>query len=474
MDETSEDERRSHKKRNSCSSWFGHFVFSCCCAGFLNPNGEGSKEYYETLGISRHAKLSEIKKAYKKLSLSFHPDKLRQRGETLTEEMQEKFRKIKQAYEVLSDPERRKIYDSLGINGINLREDPGSFMQNPAKLQELVNKADKRAWCVVLSITTTILGFLFICPILFALQVDGDIDISFVGIFTPLWIVYLLVFFGMFMDVLRGKNEKPEDLEEGEEWFDDHPLFERVVGLFTFLLFVLFQVMLLSKLDGGFDSDHSWVMVMIPYYLFEIFEIFSRWLSMRNALAHAAHHENEADKKELKENEDEMLEMEGLTLRMAAEENRVEARIQVSAMIYHWYRLVQVFIIVLRVNGSFGNASWWLVLIPSMMYAVLSCGEFGRNRYKAGIKSKELDEMMEAPLPESAKEHRDHELKKAQAVCLCLFTHTSLTHTRFSYRHTFVSRLYLKTPAGDWLLTMKRVFFSRRLATNLKRGEKKN
>jgi curved DNA-binding protein len=81
-----------------------------------------SKEYYKTLGISRHAKPAEIKKAYKKLSLAYHPDKLRQRGETLTEEMQEKFRGIKQAYEVLSDPEKRKLYDTLGVNGILLRE----------------------------------------------------------------------------------------------------------------------------------------------------------------------------------------------------------------------------------------------------------------------------------------------------------------------------------------------------------------
>lgn len=416
MDETSEEDRGSHKKRNSCSTWFAHFLASCCCAGFLNPNGEGSKEYYATLGVSRHAKLAEIKKSYKKLSLSYHPDKLRQRGEVLTEEMQEKFRKIKQAYEVLSDPERRKIYDSFGINGIMLKEDPTSFLQNPAKVQELINKADTRAWCVVLTITTLILGFIFLFPILFALEVDGDIDVSFTAIFTPLWLVYLIMFIVITFEVARGKSVRPEDLPEDEEWFDDHPLVERQIGLLAFLLFVLFQIMIVSKLDGGFDSDDSWVMIMLPYYLFEIAEMVSEWMAMQTALRYAGHCENMANQKETTAEDDDIDVMGlGMELRMKAEESNGEARLHVSSIIYHNYRLIQVFVVVVRVDGYLGNANWWLVLIPTMIYAFVNCGEFGRNRYKAGLKSQELDEMMAAPPPENFKEHSEQELLKAKA-----------------------------------------------------------
>jgi len=190
-----DDEGRRSKKirsKNSCSSRFSDAVFACCCGGFLNPNGKGSKEYYEVLGVHRSSSLADIKKAYKKLSLAYHPDKLAQRGETLTDDMRDKFRKIKLAYEVLSDPERRKVYDSLGVNGLTLKEDPGSFFQDPSKMQELVAQADKRAWCVVLSITTLILSFVFLFPILFALEADGTIEITWAIVFLPLWIVYFL------------------------------------------------------------------------------------------------------------------------------------------------------------------------------------------------------------------------------------------------------------------------------------------
>lgn len=71
------------------------------------------------------------------------------------------------------------------------------FMQNPALLRELVSKADMRAWCLVSSFIILILGFLFFFPLLFALQIDGDIDISFAAVFAPLWLAYLIIWLVM-------------------------------------------------------------------------------------------------------------------------------------------------------------------------------------------------------------------------------------------------------------------------------------
>ncbi|MEM8765694.1 MAG: molecular chaperone DnaJ, partial [Bacteroidota bacterium] len=67
------------------------------------------QDYYEVLGISKNASAAEIKKAYRKKAIEFHPDK--NPGDTQAEEM---FKKAAEAYEVLSDPDKKAKYDQFG------------------------------------------------------------------------------------------------------------------------------------------------------------------------------------------------------------------------------------------------------------------------------------------------------------------------------------------------------------------------
>jgi len=78
------------------------------------------KDYYKILGVERNASADEIKKAYRKLAIKFHPDK-----NAGNKEAEEKFKGINEANEVLSDPEKRKKYDELGSNYKNYQQGGG-------------------------------------------------------------------------------------------------------------------------------------------------------------------------------------------------------------------------------------------------------------------------------------------------------------------------------------------------------------
>ncbi|MEO8201316.1 MAG: molecular chaperone DnaJ [Gemmatimonadota bacterium] len=69
-------------------------------------------EFYQLLGVSRDASEGEIKKAYRKLAMEFHPDRNREDG------AEEKFKEITEAYQVLCDPQKRALYDRYGKAGL--------------------------------------------------------------------------------------------------------------------------------------------------------------------------------------------------------------------------------------------------------------------------------------------------------------------------------------------------------------------
>jgi molecular chaperone DnaJ len=72
------------------------------------------KDYYEFLGVNKSSSPDEIKKAYRKLALQYHPDR-----NPNNKEAEEKFKQISEAYEILSNPEKKAKYDNGGFNNLN-------------------------------------------------------------------------------------------------------------------------------------------------------------------------------------------------------------------------------------------------------------------------------------------------------------------------------------------------------------------
>ena len=87
-----------------------------------------AEDYYELLGVSRDASKEEIQKAFNKLSLKYHPDKVRGVDK---EEAMKKYEAISNAYEVLSDDQQRQIYDMGGEEGLKRHEQGGPEADDP-------------------------------------------------------------------------------------------------------------------------------------------------------------------------------------------------------------------------------------------------------------------------------------------------------------------------------------------------------
>src|SRR4030065_2168108 len=80
-------------------------------------------DYYDILGVSKSASAEEIKKAYRKQALEWHPDRHKDEKEAA----ERRFKEINEAYQILSDPQKRSAYDQFGHSAFSPGGMPGGF-----------------------------------------------------------------------------------------------------------------------------------------------------------------------------------------------------------------------------------------------------------------------------------------------------------------------------------------------------------
>ena len=83
---------------------------------------QDKKDYYELLGVTKNASQDDIKKAYRKLAKKYHPDVNKD-----NKEAEKKFKEVSEAYEVLSDTDKKSKYDQFGHAGVDPNFSAGGF-----------------------------------------------------------------------------------------------------------------------------------------------------------------------------------------------------------------------------------------------------------------------------------------------------------------------------------------------------------
>lgn len=247
-------------------------LFAFVFAAFLPPKNERqddeTESYYSTLGLQKSCKQEEIRKAYKKKSLQYHPDKVAQFARSNNKspaEIQADFVKIKEAYETLSDVNKRNAYDVLGPHGgkmFNAYQDTESFVDPNQIMMNLatasfVNKT-KLFILVSLLVSIVLLG-----PILICIKADTAFngnegaltDIDWVFILIPLWVLNFLF---LMLSIIS------------EAWF----LTLKIICI------TVLEVFLALKWDGALSWDY--IFVLIPLILHQLLSLVDSFVTIQN------------------------------------------------------------------------------------------------------------------------------------------------------------------------------------------------
>lgn len=213
-----------------------------------------------------------------------HPDKLAQRGQTVSSEDRDRFTRMRNAYEVLSDPRRRETYDAIGERGMKWVEDPLSV--DPQELAHNFATSSIVDRSKVFGIFLAIYLAVFLLPVLVCLMADGTFGgASWIAVLTPLWIWDAFILFYHARVILMGPIKRPEHIPE-DEWVDPLPMSKRVSALVRFGFLVLFQILLAFKLDKFIACP--WWVVFIPLYFWEGIALQKKiLLAMINVVTHA-------------------------------------------------------------------------------------------------------------------------------------------------------------------------------------------
>lgn len=111
--------------------------------------------YYDILGVSKNASTDEIKKAYRKLAVKYHPDKTDEQNK---DENTKRFQEISEAYETLSDEEKRRNYDQFGKDGPKQFPSPFDFSQFTNMYQPFHHEPPPHVFNMVISLKLAVKG----------------------------------------------------------------------------------------------------------------------------------------------------------------------------------------------------------------------------------------------------------------------------------------------------------------------------
>ena len=181
---------------------------------------EGNQRLYRVLGVESSCTPTQLKRAYHKLALLYHPDKNPSAGE--------KFNEINAAYALLSDPRKRQLYDQLGEQGVQVAD----IIAQQGVPEWVFSRGAQHALCG--GLTCFVLTFLVALPVLVLLRADATIEWNWALVLLPVWLATLLYGVAICWQVATRTGSEAQR--------GSLTLFEAIRVVACFLIFVCFEV----------------------------------------------------------------------------------------------------------------------------------------------------------------------------------------------------------------------------------------
>lgn len=227
------------------------------------------RKYYDLLDIAPEATPDELSSAYKKMALKLHPDK----GGSA-----DQFKAMKAAYDVLKDPQKRKLYDSYGPGIVRAMD--GEALE-PEVMLEILMAASKVASKIMLCALPFVAFLVFFPAVAVSLKWDARVAWNWNVVFIPMWVAQVIAL--LLVLQLRSVLTQAEDVHaEGEDEADrtNAEMRKRKVKRFFSTGACLVVVLIIQEaVIAGKLEDHIqavWFLVLVPYVLLEML-----WLYMR-------------------------------------------------------------------------------------------------------------------------------------------------------------------------------------------------
>ncbi|KAF9379441.1 hypothetical protein CPB97_008961 [Podila verticillata] len=299
---------------------------------------------YETLGVPKSSTQDEIKKAYRRLALRYHPDKV---NIAEVPDHETRFRDIQAAYEVLGDPKKRQVYDKYGLMGVQM-----AGTEIGAQLVEL-----ESLLCLLFIVFSALFALAIIFLSFLSVRVDGKVDWNYYVVFIPLWILDAILACMILYQLGRPVEVDDEEAHDGADAEGEtsaagssandrdarkqkkirekkqQRLVGSLFGMINLFLFVAFQVLIVRKANDFYAITSP--QVFAPYFALE--GIFLLLALVRIAMA----------------------------LKVAGAEVPVTAKVRLvfEALWWKFIRLTLAVLIMLRVD-EYITCSWGIVFIP--------------------------------------------------------------------------------------------------------------